>query len=338
MAQPNGRENWRFETISVHGGYSPDPTTKAVAVPIYQTVAYAFDNAQHGADLFDLKVPGNIYTRIMNPTQDVLEQRLAALEGGIAGARAGLRPGGLDLRDPDDRRGGRQHRRLERALRRHLQSVRAHAAPVRHRSAVCRLPQAGNLRVADRRARPRRCSSNRSAIRRATSPTSQRMAEIAHRARRAADRRQHGADAVFVPALRTRRRHRRAFADQVSRRARHEHRRRHRGLGQISLGRAQAALPAPQRAGRELPRRRLYRGARARRLHRPRARRAAAQHGRGDFAVQCVPDPAGHRNAVAAHGSNQRQRAADRAPPRSSTARSPGSTTRGWKITPTMRW
>ena len=73
----------RFETLSVHGGYSPDPTTKAVAVPIYQTVAYAFDSAQHGADLFDLKVPGNIYTRIMNPTTDVLEQRLAQLEGGI---------------------------------------------------------------------------------------------------------------------------------------------------------------------------------------------------------------------------------------------------------------
>jgi O-acetylhomoserine (thiol)-lyase len=84
MAQPTGRDHWRFETISVHGGYSPDPTTKAVAVPIYQTVAYAFDSAQHGADLFDLKVPGNIYSRIMNPTQDVLEQRLAALEGGIA--------------------------------------------------------------------------------------------------------------------------------------------------------------------------------------------------------------------------------------------------------------
>jgi len=74
----------KFETLAVHAGYKPDPTTKAVAVPIYQTVAYAFDNAQHGADLFDLKVPGNIYTRIMNPTQDVLEQRVAALEGGIA--------------------------------------------------------------------------------------------------------------------------------------------------------------------------------------------------------------------------------------------------------------
>jgi O-acetylhomoserine (thiol)-lyase len=73
----------RPETIAVHGGYKPDPTTKAVAVPIYQTTSYAFDSAQHGADLFDLKVPGNIYTRIMNPTTDVLEQRLAQLEGGI---------------------------------------------------------------------------------------------------------------------------------------------------------------------------------------------------------------------------------------------------------------
>ncbi|KFG96928.1 O-acetylhomoserine aminocarboxypropyltransferase [Burkholderia paludis] len=75
--------NWRLETIAVHGGYRPDPTTRAVAVPIYQTVAYAFDDTQHGADLFDLKVQGNIYTRIMNPTTDVLEKRIAALEGGI---------------------------------------------------------------------------------------------------------------------------------------------------------------------------------------------------------------------------------------------------------------
>ncbi|MCE4539675.1 O-acetylhomoserine aminocarboxypropyltransferase/cysteine synthase [Pelomonas sp. P7] len=83
MTEPNVRDSWRFETLSVHGGYTPDPTTKSVAVPIYQTVAYAFDSAQHGADLFDLKVAGNIYSRIMNPTNDVLEKRLAALEGGI---------------------------------------------------------------------------------------------------------------------------------------------------------------------------------------------------------------------------------------------------------------
>ena len=73
----------RFETLSVHAGYTPDPTTRAVVPPIFQTVAYAFDSAQHGADLFDLKVPVNIYTRIMNPTQAVLEARLAALEGGV---------------------------------------------------------------------------------------------------------------------------------------------------------------------------------------------------------------------------------------------------------------
>jgi O-acetylhomoserine (thiol)-lyase len=75
----------RPETLAVHAGYSPDPTTKAVAVPIYQTTSYAFDDTQHAADLFDLKVEGNIYTRIMNPTNAVLEARVAALEGGIGG-------------------------------------------------------------------------------------------------------------------------------------------------------------------------------------------------------------------------------------------------------------
>ena len=75
----------KIETIAVHGGYSPEPTTKAVAPPIYQTTSYAFDSTQHGADLFDLKVAGNIYTRIMNPTTDVLEKRVAEMEGGIAG-------------------------------------------------------------------------------------------------------------------------------------------------------------------------------------------------------------------------------------------------------------
>src|SRR5690606_22126135 len=73
----------KLATLAVHAGYSPDPTTRAVAVPVYQTTSYAFDDTQHGADLFDLKVQGNIYTRIMNPTEDVLEKRVAALEGGV---------------------------------------------------------------------------------------------------------------------------------------------------------------------------------------------------------------------------------------------------------------
>lgn len=72
------------ETIALHVGYKSDPTTKAAAVPIYQTTSYTFDDTQHGADLFNLTVPGNIYTRITNPTNDILEQRVAALEGGVA--------------------------------------------------------------------------------------------------------------------------------------------------------------------------------------------------------------------------------------------------------------
>ncbi len=73
----------KLETIAIHGGYEPEATTKAVAVPIYQTSSYAFDDTQHGADLFDLKVEGNIYTRIGNPTTGVLEARIAAMEGGV---------------------------------------------------------------------------------------------------------------------------------------------------------------------------------------------------------------------------------------------------------------
>ena len=91
----------KIETLAVHAGHTPDPTTKAVATPIYQTVAYAFDSAQHGADLFDLKVPGNIYTRIMNPTNDVFEKRIAALEGGVAALAKvdldGRQPAGLEV-------------------------------------------------------------------------------------------------------------------------------------------------------------------------------------------------------------------------------------------------
>lgn len=72
-----------FETLALHGGQEPDPTTNARAVPIYQTTSYTFDSADHAADLFGLREPGNIYTRIMNPTTDVFEKRVAALEGGV---------------------------------------------------------------------------------------------------------------------------------------------------------------------------------------------------------------------------------------------------------------
>ena len=76
-------EHWSFETKQIHAGQTPDPTTGAIALPIYQTTAYQFRDTKHAADLFSLAEPGNIYTRIMNPTQDAVEQRLAALEGGV---------------------------------------------------------------------------------------------------------------------------------------------------------------------------------------------------------------------------------------------------------------
>merc|ERR1711934_426603 len=73
-----------FETLQLHAGQSPDPATNARAVPIYQTSSYVFNDAEHGANLFGLKEFGNIYTRLMNPTTDVFEKRVAALEGGVA--------------------------------------------------------------------------------------------------------------------------------------------------------------------------------------------------------------------------------------------------------------
>src|SRR3954452_61852 len=78
------QQKFRFETLQVHAGQEPDPVTHSRAVPIYQTTSYVFDSAEHAANLFGLKEFGNIYTRIMNPTTDVFEKRVAALEGGVA--------------------------------------------------------------------------------------------------------------------------------------------------------------------------------------------------------------------------------------------------------------
>jgi O-acetylhomoserine (thiol)-lyase len=83
MADETQRQ-YGFNTRALHAGYSPDPTTNARAVPIYQTTSYTFDNSAHAAALFALQQFGNIYTRIMNPTTDVLEQRMASLENGVA--------------------------------------------------------------------------------------------------------------------------------------------------------------------------------------------------------------------------------------------------------------
>ena len=101
---------FRPETRALHSGQKPDPATNARAVPIYATTSYVFDDAAHAARLFGLQEFGNIYTRIMNPTTDVFEQRVAALEGGVAALGARLRPGGRDAVDPQPRPRRRQHR------------------------------------------------------------------------------------------------------------------------------------------------------------------------------------------------------------------------------------
>ena len=137
--------------MAVHGGYDTDPTTKAVAVPIYQTVAYEFDSADHGAALFNLEVEGYRYSRISNPTTAVLERRVAALEGGVdalcvATGQAALNYAVLNLAEH-----GQQHRLGAAALRHDLHAVRPRAAEPGHQRALRRIRSGRGHREADRR-------------------------------------------------------------------------------------------------------------------------------------------------------------------------------------------
>ena len=119
------------QTLAIHAGFKSDPTTKAVAVPIYQTIAYEFENAAHGAALFNLEVEGNIYSRIMNPTVDVLEKRCAELEGGIAGLCVSAGSAAINYAILNIAESGNNIHRPS-ALRRHIHAVQTHAAKTRH--------------------------------------------------------------------------------------------------------------------------------------------------------------------------------------------------------------
>ena len=125
----------KIETVAIHGGFAGDPETHAVAVPVYQTTSYYFDNTQHGADLFDLKVPGNIYSRITNPTNAVLEQRVAEMEGGIGALAMASGMAAITAAIQTLARVGDNIISRQPAVRRHLQSVRPHAADHGHRGA-----------------------------------------------------------------------------------------------------------------------------------------------------------------------------------------------------------
>ena len=131
MAKEKIERNFGFNTRALHAGYDPDPSTGARAVPIYQTTSFVFDNSDHAAALFGLQQFGNIYTRIMNPTTDVLEKRVASLEGGVAALATVERPGGAVPRDQQPDGTGRRNGRRQHALRRHVHAVRRQLPPAR---------------------------------------------------------------------------------------------------------------------------------------------------------------------------------------------------------------
>ncbi len=242
-------ENWRFETKQIHSGAQPDPVTKARATPIYQTTSYVFDSADHAANLFALAEFGNIYTRIQNPTQDVVEQRLAALEGGtgallLASGQAAATFAVLNIAQAGDHivssssiYGGTYNlfKYTLAKLGIEVTFVENQDDPEEWRA---RGPPEHEalLRRDDRQPEDQRPRHPHRRRRRA-------------RERRAADRRQHDRDAVPDPSVRARRRHRRALGDEVPRRPRHHHRRRRSSTAARSRGRrtstSSPASPSP---------------------------------------------------------------------------------------------
>ena len=150
---------FRPETLALHGGQKPDPTTNARAVPIYPTTSYVFDDAEHAARLFGLQEFGNIYTRIMNPTTDVFEQRIAALEGGVAALAVASGQAAETLVDPQHRPGRRRHR-LDASLYGGTYNLFHHTLPKLGITTTLRRRQRpGRLRGARSTTRPRRSSS-----------------------------------------------------------------------------------------------------------------------------------------------------------------------------------
>ena len=321
-----------FETLALHGGQEPDPTTNARAVPIYQTTSYTFDSADHAANLFGLREFGNIYTRIMNPTNDVFEKRVAALEGGVgalafASGSAAVTFSILNIAGAGD----------------HIVSANSLYGGT-YNLFVHTLPRFGlDIDLVD----PTDPENFRRAIKPATkllyaetvgnpkldTLDIEAVAAIAHEAGiplivdntmatpyliRPID---HGADIVVHSATKFIGGHGTSIGGVV-----------------VDSGRFDWAqndkFPGLCRAGRELPRAQVLRGARADHVHRQAAREPAARRRRGAVAVQRVPLPAGARDAAPAHGASQHQRAGRGASTCRSTPRSLGSATRASSATP----
>jgi O-acetylhomoserine (thiol)-lyase len=270
----------RRETMAVHSGFDCDPTTKAVAVPIYQTVAYAFDSADHGAALFNLEQEGFRYSRISNPTNAILEQRVAELEGGVAAVslasgQAALHYAIVTLADhggnivTTPQLYGTTYTLFSHVLKRQGIEARFAASDA----------AADIEALIDDQTRAVFCESVGNPAGNVCDIAA--LAEAAHR---------HGvplivdntvATPILLQADRTRRRHRRALADQVHGRSRHGDGRDGGRWRPLRLDRQRRPLPDVQRAGRVLPRARLRRSLRRRRLRGADAQRLPAHHRRG---------------------------------------------------------
>ncbi len=170
-----------LETLALHAGQQPDPATGARAVPIYQTTCYVFNSSEHAANLFGLKEFGNIYTRIMNPTTDVLEKRLAAIHGGSGALAAGLGPGGDHPGDSQHHPAWPEHRLHQLPLRRdvNLFHYTLPGSGSRCGSSIPPIPPTVEPRPSTRT--PGWSTPSRSATPRTTSMTSAAIAEIAHK-------------------------------------------------------------------------------------------------------------------------------------------------------------
>ena len=298
----------QFATLAVHAGAAPDPSTGARVTPIYQTTSFVFNDADHAAALFGLEAFGNIYTRIMNPTQAVLESRIAALEGGtaalaVASGHAAQFLVFHTLLEPGDEfvagrqlYGGSINQFNHSFKKSNWNVVWADATnPASFEKALT--PKTRAIFV-ESIANPGGLVIDLPAI-----------AAIAKKA---------GVPLIVDNTLATpylcrpegaRRRHRRALADQVHRRARQLDRRRHRRLRHLRLAGGQAPLQDAGRAERVLQRHEARRDVRQLRLRHRRRVMGLRDIGAGDLALQRVPHPDRHRDAAAAHGAPLRERA-----------------------------
>ena len=226
---------FRPETRALHAGQKPDPATNARAVPIYATTSYVFDDAAHAARLFGLQEFGNIYTRIMNPTTDVFEQRVAALEGGVAALGLASGQAAETLSILNLARAGDNIVVVVVAVRRDLQPVHPHPAEDRHHDDLRRRQRPVGLRAGDQRADQGRLPrADRQPAAGRPRPRLDRRRRP--RPRRPGHRRQHVRPADR-PADQARRGHRHPLGDEVDRRPRHGDRRRGRGRRHVRLGR-----------------------------------------------------------------------------------------------------